>query len=95
MTKVTNTLLAAIVIGLSAPVSAGMPAKAASCNGCHAGGNPANPTLCGKPTADMVKAINEYKDGTRNNPMMKAMVSGLSDADAEEVSAWYSAQPCK
>ena len=95
MNKITSTLLATLVLAVSAPVSAAMPAKAASCNGCHAAGNPTNPPLCGQDSAAIVVAVGEYKDGTRNHPMMKAMVSGLNDADVEEVAVWYSAQPCK
>jgi cytochrome c len=73
-------------------VAAGQ-AKAAMCAGCHGmkgeGIAPA-PALAGKPEADQVKALQEFKSGARTNPLMAPMAAMLSDADMENVAAYYS-----
>ena len=43
----------------------------------------------------LVSALKAYKSGGRNNPIMKPMVAALSDADIENVAAYYASQPCK
>jgi cytochrome c553 len=93
--KSIGAALAAAALTMSAPVLAGMPAKAAPCNGCHMPTSPTNPHLCGQPKAYLVSATKAYKTGARNHPTMKALVSGLSDKDIDEVAAFFSAQPCK
>lgn len=93
--SVIATALTAAALSVSAPTLAGMPAKAASCNGCHAPNSPTNPHLCGQPKAYLVAATKAYKTGARNHATMKALVAGLSDKDIDAVSAYFAAQPCK
>jgi cytochrome c553 len=66
--------------------------KAARCAGCHGAngqGVPPNPPLAGKPEAQQVQALKDYKSGTRPNPVMKALTASLSDQDMEDLSAYY------
>jgi len=67
-------------------------AKAAGCAGCHgangAGVKP-NPALAGKPEAEIVQALKDYKSGKRANPMMKSFASSLSDQDMANLGAYY------
>jgi|SRR6516165_1517236 cytochrome c553 len=66
--------------------------KSVSCAGCHGAngqGVPPNPALAGKPEAQLVQALKDYKSGTRANPVMKAIVTPLSDQDMENLSAYY------
>jgi cytochrome c553 len=68
-------------------------AKAAMCAGCHGEkgeGVPPNPALAGKPEADQVKALKDYKSGSRANPVMSGIAATLSDADMENLSAYFS-----
>ncbi len=37
-------------------------------------------------------ALKAYKSGARNDPVMKPMVMVLSDADVENVAAYYASQ---
>ena len=56
------------------------------CKGCHGAegkGSGKNPALAGMKSADFVKAMGEFKSGKRKNPMMKATIAKLSDADVE------------
>jgi cytochrome c553 len=70
-------------------------AKAALCIGCHGDkgqGVPPNPVLAGKPEAEQIKALKDYKSGARANPVMSGMAATLSDQDIENVSAYFSSQ---
>jgi cytochrome c553 len=72
-------------------VAAGQ-AKAAMCAGCHGDkgqGVPPSPALAGKPEADQVKALKDFKSGTRSNPMMSGIAATLGDQDMENLSAYY------
>ena len=68
-------------------------AKSAACAGCHGangiGSTPDNPNLAGQKEAYLIKATKAYRDGQRKDPMMSAFVSGLSDADIADLSAFY------
>jgi cytochrome c553 len=45
--------------------------------------------LAGKPEAEQVKALQDYKSGARANPIMKGITASLSDKDMEDLSAYY------
>jgi cytochrome c553 len=64
-------------------------ARCVACHGAEGQGVPPNPSLAGKPEAEQVQALKEYKSGSRANPVMKAMASPLSDQDMEDLSAYY------
>lgn len=69
---------------------------AGSCDSCHGhNGNsekPGIPSLTGLSVKYLVSATTAYRDGTRNNPTMKKMVSYLSDTDIEKVAFYYAIQ---
>ena len=71
-------------------------AKSALCATCHgADGNSTlsvNPKLAGQNANYMVKQLQDYRSGARQNPTMSAMVLSLSDQDMEDISAWYASQ---
>ena len=72
--------------------------KSATCAACH--GNtgisnaPNNPNLAGQKEQYLIKSINDYKSGKRDDATMKAMVATLSDADISDLAAFYASQPC-
>lgn len=70
---------------------------AAKCASCHGeDGNPPAPNfprLAGQYESYLVKAIQDYQAGRRNNPIMQSLVQGLSEEDIENVSAYYASQP--
>ena len=68
------------------------------CIGCHgiAGWRTAYPTVYSVPNlggqhADyIVAALKEYKSGERGFATMRAMASGLSEQDMQDIAAYYS-----
>ncbi|MGF1747843.1 MULTISPECIES: c-type cytochrome [Vibrio] len=93
-------VIATTVLGLmasssaiAADASAGK-AKASTCIACH-GVNGISPTdlypnLAGQKQAYLVKQMKAFKDGSRKDPTMNAMVAALNDVDMENISAFYS-----
>ena len=72
---------------------------AATCAACHgaagASVNPAWPNLAGQHAGYLVNALQAFKSGTRPNAMMSGMAAGLSDADINNVAAYFSQASCK
>lgn len=90
--------VAALLAGgsaLAADAAAGKT-KAASCARCHGlnGGsnNPMYPNLAGQKEAYLIKALKDYRDGHRKDPMMEDMAKSLADADIADVAAYYAGQ---
>lgn len=74
-------------------------AVTANCATCHgASGVSASgaiPNLAGQKPAYLANALRAYKSNARSNGIMSALASGLSDADIENVSAYYAQNSCK
>jgi cytochrome c553 len=104
----SSLLLAA---ALAAPASASEAAKAKPdvakgqaistnvCGACHSAdgsrGSPANPILQGQHPEYLVKQLAEFKEGKRDNPVMKGMASTLSEDDMRNVAAFYASKDAK
>lgn len=86
------------IVMLSMNVQAGDAAagkaKSANCTGCHGmngkSNNPNYPNLAGQKKNYLIKATKDYRDGVRKDPMMSSMVTGLSDADIDDLATFYS-----
>lgn len=69
------------------------------CGACHAAdgsrGSPANPIIAGQHPEYLVKQLQEFKVGKRNNPVMKGFASTLSDDDMRHVAAFYAGKSAK
>jgi len=73
-------------------------AKTWTCEGCH--GIPdyrtaypevySVPKLGGQSAGYIVKALQDYKSGSRKHPTMRAIASRLSDQDIADIAAYYS-----
>ncbi|MDP7592792.1 MAG: cytochrome c [Litorilituus sp.] len=96
MKKLTLAVAAAAVIiagpALAGDVEAGK-AKSMMCSACHGVAGisavPMYPNLAGQKEAYLIKQLKDFKSGKRNDPTMKGMVAALSDADMENISAYY------
>lgn len=86
---------------LSAPVFAegsaeAGQAKSATCVACHGvDGNSVNPewpSIAGQHSQYIVKQLKAFKSGARQNPLMSPMAAGLSDADMDDLAAYFSTQ---
>ena len=90
---ISSILLAASGSALAGDAAAGK-AKAASCAGCHGANgissNPMWPNLAGQQPGYLVKQMKAFRDGTRTDPMMSPMAKPLSDADIENIAAYFS-----
>jgi cytochrome c553 len=77
------------------PVQAGK-AAAAACSACHGDGGvsktPGMPSLAGFDAEYLVAATKAYKSERRKSDVMKPLVSGLSDADVNNVALYYALQ---
>ena len=70
--------------------------KSAMCASCHGVNgismSPLWPNLAGQKEQYLIKQIKAFRDGTRKDPMMAPMVAALSDADIENLAAFYASQ---
>ncbi len=93
-----TTLIASSAVFSAANVAAGK-AKAVTCIGCHGPEGiafaPNFPNLAGQKAFYLATAIQSYRTGERNDPTMKAMVAGLTDADVANLAAYYASLPRK
>jgi cytochrome c553 len=74
-------------------------AKIPLCQGCHGingegmtmpPGQPSAPRLAGQIAVYFSKALNDYKNDARVEPMMNAITKGLTDSDIANLAAYYS-----
>jgi cytochrome c553 len=73
------------------------PAKVAQlCVACHGkdgvGVTGDYPTLAGQHADYLARALQEYKHGDRKNPVMPSFMTGVTDAEVEEIAKYYSQQ---
>ena len=81
----------------SAPASAldAAPAGAGACSGCHAAASGVAspvPRLAGLDAADMVKAMQAFRAGTRPATVMDRIAKGFNDAEIQAIAEWYARQ---
>ena len=66
---------------------------------CHAADgnstNPENPKLAGQHPEYLVKQLQEFKSGKRNNAIMTGFATSLSDDDMRNISYWLAGQAAK
>lgn len=75
-------------------------AKAAVCAACHGvdgngGANPLWPKLAGQHAPYLAKQLKAFKSGERKDPVMAPMAMPLTDADIENLSAYFASLPPK
>lgn len=98
MKKLASIVIAGMLLGTSAAALAGDAAlgkaKAASCSGCHGpagiSSNPMWPNLAGQKEGYLVKQMKAFRDGTRADPLMAPMAKPLTDADIDNLAAYFS-----
>ena len=105
--KITQTLvlaaacgLATTAIGAEAVSPEQIKAKAATCAACHGvDGNAAAsaqyPRLAGQYHDYLARALHEYKNGERKNPIMAGFAGPLSDAEIDGLSRYFGGLPGK
>lgn len=101
----TPVAVAAFICTLApaVPAHAGDPeagkTKAVVCSACHGiDGNSINPlwpNLAGQHAAYLVKQMKAFRSGERKDPVMAPMAVPLSDADIDDLAAFYASRKPK
>jgi cytochrome c553 len=85
---------ALLPLGASAADAAAGRAKAAACVVCHGQDGystlPNAPHLAGQPAVYLEEQLKNYRSGKRQHEVMSLIAKPLSDADIENLAAWYS-----
>lgn len=80
-------------------VAKGQATATAVCGACHtydgSRGSPANPILAGQHAEYLAKQLAEFKEGKRENAIMKGFASLLSEDDMRNVAAFYASKPSR
>ncbi|MGA9572608.1 MAG: cytochrome c [Lysobacterales bacterium] len=83
-------------IAFSAGNAAAGQSKSAVCQACHGATGksvqPIYPNLGGQHADYLAKSLRSFRDGSRQNAIMNGFAANLSDADIEDISAWYASQ---
>jgi cytochrome c553 len=75
---------------------AGFTAVCAACHGADGNsGTPANPKLAQQHPEYLMKQLQDFKSGKRNNAIMKGFASALSDDDMRNIAYWVTAKKAK
>jgi cytochrome c553 len=101
MNKIQSTLTIALLsfipaIAFSAGNAAAGQNKSVVCHACHGrtgqSVQPIYPNLGGQHQDYLSKSLKSFRDGSRQNAIMSGFAANLSDADIEDISAWYASQ---
>lgn len=105
LTSIIATLIIPAALFSSSAMAAGNiaagKAKAAMCVACHGETGISNmppapgvivPHLAGQHADYLIKALEDYRSGKRQNASMSGMSAGLSDEDIENLAAFYASQ---
>jgi len=81
------------------PATAGQAVldKSTPCHTCHGadglGVDPMYPRLAGQYASYLAKALADYRDGRRSNPLMSGFAANLTDEDIADLADWYASKP--
>jgi len=91
--------LAGVVATLGGDAAAGGKKHAASCAACHGANgispNDTWPNLAGQSAAYLVRILAAYKSGAQSDVMMSPVAKTLSDAEIQDLAAYYAGLSCK
>ena len=94
---IATTLLSLIpAMAFSAGNAAQGLHKSAVCHACHGATGksiqPIYPNLGGQHQDYLIMTLQGFRDGSRQNAIMSGFAANLSDADIEDITAWYASQ---
>jgi len=96
--KYTYTLISVLLLSFcGSAFAAGDPlagkSRANACVSCHGSDGKSKvelyPNLAGQKSAYLIKQMQSFRSGTRQDPVMNAMAKPLSDTDIQNLAAWY------
>ena len=94
---ISTVMLTALAVtagqAMAGDVAAGQT-KAMLCAACHGASGISTgemwPNLAGQKAGYLTKQLKAFRDGTRTDPTMSAMAKPLSDADIDNLAAYFS-----
>lgn len=71
------------------------PPGATACSGCHGPSTPgaAVPPLHGRPSGEIVAAMQDFRTGQRPTTVMDRIAKGFTDEETQAIASWLSQQP--
>jgi len=95
MVRFVAAAIGFVSIAAAVVASAEPPAGAAACSGCHPASarvTSAVPRLAGRDAAAIVKAMQDFRSGTRTGTVMDRIAKGFTDEEIQAIAAWYATQ---
>ncbi len=95
MVRILAAAIGVASIAAAVVASAEPPAGAASCSGCHAASARVTspvPRLVGLDRAVIIKAIQDFRSGSRAATVMDRIAKGFTDEEIQAIAAWYATQ---
>lgn len=101
MNRIQSTIAVALLsfvpaIAFSAGNADAGQSKSVVCHACHGSTGksvqPIYPNLGGQHQDYLSRSLYSFRDGSRQNAIMSGFAANLSDADIEDISAWYASQ---
>ena len=95
MVKFVAAAIGFVSIAAAVVASAEPPAGAAACSGCHPSSTRVTspvPRLAGRDGAAIVKAMQDFRSGTRAGTVMDRIAKGFTDEEIQAIAAWYATQ---
>ena len=95
MLKFLAAAIGFAAIAAAVVASAEPPAGAASCSGCHPASTRVTspvPRLAGLYPAAIVRAMQDFRSGTRAATVMDRIAKGFTDEEIRALAAWYATQ---
>ena len=98
--KILTALSTGLILTATGAMAGGDPdsgkQKAAACASCHGETgisiSPQYPNLAGQYEDYLAQALSDYRDGDRDNAIMKGFATGLSDEDIDDLAAFFASQ---
>ena len=95
MVRFVAAAIGFVSIAAAVVASAEPPAGAAACSGCHPASarvTSAVPRLAGRDAAAIVKAMQDFRSGTRTGTVMDRIAKCFTDEEIQAIAAWYATQ---
>ena len=95
MVKWVAAAIGSATIAVTVVAAAEPPVGAVSCSGCHPSSARLDspvPRLAGRDRAELVKALQDFRSGTRTGTVMDRIAKGFTDDEIQAIAAWYAAQ---
>jgi cytochrome c553 len=95
MSKFLAAAIGSFSIAAAVVASAEPPAGAAACSGCHPASTRVTspvPRLAGLDRAAIVRAMQDFRSGTRAATVMDRIARGFTDEEIQAIAAWFAAQ---